>query len=180
MMKTRLKIRPDNTWLGLDLYEELPISVVISQEDITEIGSSSYRYSKTFTLPGTKNNNEVFKGFYSVVGIDFDSLTKIECVVENGGNIIFEGFLRMNAVILQDEYIEYEVYILTEISDFSSEIQGLSLTDFDYQDLDHDNTYDNITTSWEYTGGTSGLFNGQILYPFYNYDRDWETLVSLN
>lgn len=169
MMKTRLKIRPDNTWLGLDLYQELPISVVISQEDITEIGSSSYRYSKTFTLPGTKNNNEVFKGFYSVVGIDFDSLTKIECVVENGGNIIFEGYLRMNAVILQDEYIEYEVYILTEISDFSSEIQGLSLTDFDYQDLDHDNTYDNITTSWEYTGGTSGLFNGQILYPFYNY-----------
>lgn len=168
-MKTRLKIRPDSQWLGLDMYEDLPVSVVISQEDITEIGSSAYKYSKTFTLPGTKHNNEVFSGFYSVVGIDFDALTKIECVVENGGNIIFEGFLRLNAVIMTGDYIEYEVYILTEISDFSSEIQALSLRQLDYQDLDHENNYDNITQSWEYTGGTSGLFNGQILYPFYNY-----------
>ena len=169
MMKTRLKIKPNSQWLGLDMYDDLPLSVVISQEDITELGSSSYKYSKTFTLPGTKHNNEVFSGFYSVVGIDFDALTKIECVVENGGNVIFEGFLRLNAVIMTDDYIEYEVYILTEISDFSSEIQGLNLKQLDYQDLDHDNVYDNITQSWEYTGGTSGLFNGQILYPFYNY-----------
>ena len=168
-MKTRLKIRPDSEWLGLDLYEELPISVVISQDDITDIGGGGYQYSKTFTIPGTKHNNEVFQGFYSVVGIDFDPLTKVECVVENGGAIIFEGFLRLNAVILQGDYIEYEVYILTSISDFSSEIQGLSLKDLDYQDLDHDNNYDNITQSWQYTGGTSGLFDGQILYPFYNY-----------
>ena len=169
MMKTRLKIRPDGQWLGLDIYDDLPISVVISQDDITEIGGGSYQYSKTFTIPGTKHNNEVFKGFYSVVGIDFDPLTKVECVVEVGGNIIFEGFLRLNAVIFTDDYIEYEVYILTSVSDFSSEIQGVLLSDLDYQDLDHENVYDNITTSWEYTGGTSGLFNGQILYPFYNY-----------
>jgi len=169
MMKTRLKIKPDSEWLGLDLYDDLPISVVISQEDITELGSSSYKYSKTFTLPGTKNNNQIFSGFYSVVGIDFDALTKIECVVENGGAVIFEGFLRLNAVIHTGDYLEYEVYILTELSDFSSEIQGLNLDDLDYQDLDHDNDYRNITTSWSYTGGTSGLFNGQILYPLYNY-----------
>ena len=169
MMKTRLKIKPDGEWLGLDMYDDLPLSVVISQEDITEIGSSSYRYSKTFTIPGTKQNNEIFKGFYSVVGIDFDALTKIECVVENGGAIVFEGFLRMNAVVLTGDYIEYEVYILTELSDFSSEIQGLNLNNLDYQDLDHANDYRNITTSWSYTGGTSGLFDGQILYPLYNY-----------
>lgn len=169
MMNTRLKIRPDNQWLGLDMYDDLPLSVVISQEDVSELGSSSFRYSKTFTLPGTKNNNQIFSGFYSVVGIDFDALTKIECVVEEGGNIIFEGFLRLNAVVLTDDYIEYEVYILTEVSDFSSEIQGLNLNDLSFQDLDHENNYDNITTSWEYTGGTSGLFEGQILYPFYNY-----------
>ena len=174
-MKTTLKIKPDSQWLGIDIYDELPISVVISQEDITELGSSAYKYSKTFTIPGTKHNNEIFSGFYSVVGIDFDALTKIECVVESGGAIIFEGFLRLNAVLLTNDYIEYEAYILTEISDFSSEIQGLNLNDLDLQDLDHDNNYDNITTSWEYTGGTSGLFNGQILYPFYNYGLIYDT-----
>lgn len=169
MMKTRLKIRPNDEWLGLDLYEDLPISVVISQDDITEIGAGSYEYSKTFTIPGTKHNNQLFSGFYSVVGIDFNPLTKIECVVENGGSIIFEGFLRLNAVIHTGDYMEYEVFILTNISDFSSEIQGLNLKDLNYQDLDHDNDYRNITTSWGYTGGTSGLFNGQMLYPLYNY-----------
>ena len=175
MMKTRLKIKPRDQWLGLDLYEELPISVVISQDDITDIGGGSYEYSKQFTIPGTKANNEVFEGAYSVVGVDFNPLTKVECVVENGGNIIFEGFLRLNAVIHTGDYIEYEVYILTAISDFSSEIQALQLSDLDYQDLNHDNNYDNITTSWSYDLSSGGLFDGQILYPFYNYGLIYDT-----
>lgn len=168
-MKTRLKIKPDSTWYGLDLYEELPISVVISQEDISDIASSESPFTKTFTIPGTKNNNKVLGNFYSVSGIDFNPLTRIECVVEYAGEIIFEGFLRLNAVMLEGNYVEYEVYILTDISDFISEIGGKSLVDLDLQDLNHENTYDNITTSWAYTGGTSGLFNGQVLYPMIDY-----------
>ena len=174
-MNTRLKLRYNDTWEYLDLYEDLPISVVISQEDITNIGGSPFRYSKTFTIPGTKHNNDTLKGFYSVVGIDFDPLTKVECVVEYGGNIIFEGYLRLNAVLLTGDYLEYEVYILTALSDFSSEIQPLQLNNLDYQDLDHENNYDNITLSWEYTGGTSGLFGGQILYPLYNYGLSYDS-----
>ena len=108
-MNTRLKLRYNDTWEYLELYEDLPISVVISQEDITNIGGSPFRYSKTFTIPGTKHNNDTLKGFYSVVGIDFDPLTKVECVVEYGGNIIFEGYLRLNAVLLTGDYLEYEV-----------------------------------------------------------------------
>ena len=168
-MKTRLKLKYNDTWEYLDLYEELPLSVVISQDEITDIGGSPYSYSKTFTIPGTKHNNDTLKGFYSVVGIDFDTLRKVECVVEYGGNIVFEGFLRLNSVLISNDYLEYEVYILTSLSDFSSEIQPLQLNDLDYQDLDHENNYDNITLSWEYTGGTSGLFGGQVLYPLYNY-----------
>lgn len=173
-MITRLKIKPETTWLGLDLYETIPISANITQDDITDIGGSSFRYTKTFVIPGTKNNNKLFKNFYSVSGIDFDPLTKIECVVEDGGNIVFEGFLRLNAVIINDEFIDYEVFIVTALSDFSSEIQGVSLRDLDYQDLNHDLEYSAITTSWGYTGGTSGLFNGQLIYPLINYGLSYD------
>jgi len=168
-MKTRLKIKPQTTWLDLDLYEDIPISANIQQDDLAELGSSSSKYTKTFVIPGTKENNKVFGNFFQVSGINFNPLLKVECVVEDGGNIIFDGFLRLNAVIINDEFIDYEVYILTAISDFSSEIQGLTLKDLSYQDINHEMTYSAITTSWEYTGGTSGLFNGQIIYPMINY-----------
>jgi len=168
-MDTTLKIRPNNAWVGLDIYEDLPISVVITQDDITDIGGGGYQYSKTFTIPGTKHNNKIFEGFYSFVGVDFNPLTKVECVVESGGAVIFEGFLRLNAVLQTGDYNEYEVYILSAVSDFSSELQALTLKDLDYQDLSHENDYDTIVQSWEYSGGTTGLFNGQILYPLYNY-----------
>ena len=174
-MKTTLKIKNGYVWEGIDIYEDIPISAVISQDDITDISGSAFKYSKTFTVPGTKHNNQIFEGFYSVIGTDFDPLTKLECVVENGGNVIFEGFLRLNAVIFTGDYIEYEVYILTALSDFSSEIQPLQLKDLDFQDLDHENNYDNIVQSWEYTGGTSGLFEGQVLYPFYNYGLPYDS-----
>lgn len=173
-MQTRLKIKPQNTWLSLDLYEDLPISANIQQDDLTELGSSSTKYTKTFTIPGTKNNNKVFGNFFQVSGINFNPLLKVECVVEDGGNIIFDGFLRLNAVIITDEFIDYEVYILTAISDFSSEIQGYTLRDLDYQDLNHELNYSAITTSWEYTGGTSGLFNGQIIYPMIDYGLPYQ------
>ena len=168
-MKTRLKIKPETTWLDLDLYDDIPISANIQQDDLTELGSSSTKYTKTFVIPGTKDNNIIFGNFFQVSGIDFNPLLRVECVVEDGGNIIFDGFLRLNAVIINDEFIDYEVYILTAISDFSSEIQGLTLKDLDYQDINHEMTYSAITTSWEYSGGTSGLFNGQIIYPFIDY-----------
>lgn len=169
MMTTTLKIKQGDYWYDLDLYEDVPISAVISSEDIVDIGTSNYRYTKTFTIPGTKKNNQVFNDFYSVIGLDFDPLLKLQCVVERGGSIIFEGFLRLNAVLFLEDKIEYEVYILTELSDLSTRLQAISLRDLDYQDLNHQNVYSAITKSWEYSGTTGGLFDGQIVYPLIDY-----------
>jgi len=152
MVKTILKIKSNNTWYLVDLYDTLPISATISSGDLTDLSSSSYSFTKTFVIPGTKNNHNLFKNFFNVSGIDFNPLAKTECVVEKSGSIIFEGFLRLNAVIIND-----------------------NLTDLKLNDLNHENNYDNITTSWEYSGTTGGLFNGQVLYPLINYGLSYDT-----
>lgn len=173
MPKTLLKIKRDTTWEILDIYDDIPISANKSAADLTDLSSSSLEYTKTFTIPATKHNHNIFNNFFSVVGIDFNPLAKVDCVVERASSIIFEGYLRLNAVIINDDKMEYEVYILTALSDLSSELQNLNINDLNYNDLNHENTYDNITLSWGYSGGTSGLFNGQILYPLINYGYDY-------
>jgi len=120
MDTTLLVLGDNNQWIELDLFEQLSINVIIQETDITDIEARRSPYSKTFPIPGTKNNNDFFEHFYEVNAIGYDPLTRRQCVVQYRGTDIFKGFLRLNSVTRVKDQIEYEVYILSEITDFSS------------------------------------------------------------
>jgi len=166
--------RPANTngasGLALDLYDSIPIPITFSILDIREPEKRRTSWSKTITIPGTKNNNDFFEHFYEVNGIGFDPLTRKACVVQYRGTDIFKGYLRLNSVNMISNNIEYEVYILSEITDFSSLIADKTLRELDWSYLNHQQTYDAIVESWKADGsGTKGLFNGKLLYPLIHY-----------
>jgi len=169
-MNTQLLVNLDNKWKVLDLYEDLPISVVIQELDVRNLDQRKSPFSRTFTVPATSNNSIVFEHYYEVNGIDFNPLTKIDCIVQYRGTDIFKGILRLQAVINNPTHTDFEVYILGEVGDFASEIQNLNLRDLEYADLSHDLNYDNVTLSWEAKDNdTDGLLGGKILYPLINY-----------
>lgn len=170
-MDTTLLVYVEDTgWKELDLYEDLSISVIIQETDITDVETRRSPYSKTFPIPGTQNNNDFFEHFYEVNGIGFDPLTRKLSVVQYRGTDIFKGYLRLNSVNMIGDKIEYEVYILSEITDFSSLIADKTLKELDWVYLNHEQDYDAITTSWQADGsGTKGLFGGKILYPMIHY-----------
>jgi hypothetical protein len=58
-MDTSLILYLNGQWKTVDLYEDLPISVVIQETDITDFQGRKSPYSKQFSVPGTNNNNRV-------------------------------------------------------------------------------------------------------------------------
>ena len=169
-MDTSLIVYLNDQWNRLDIYEDIPISVIIQQVDINALDTRKSPYSKQFVVPNTDNNAKIFEQYYEVNGIDFNPLTKIDCVVQYRGTDIFTGILRLSAVIENPNFTDYEVYIMGNVGDFASEIRNLTLQDLNWTDLQHELTYTAITKSWEAKyNDTDGLFGGKVLYPMINY-----------
>ena len=126
-MNTSLILNLNGEWKTVDLYEDIPISVVIQETDVTDFQGRKSPYSKQFSVPGTNNNNKVFEEYFEVNGTDFDPLVKIDSVVQYRGTDIFNGTLRLQAVVINDTFMEYQLYIIGEVGDFISEIKDLTL-----------------------------------------------------
>lgn len=175
-MNTQLILFLDNEWKRLDLYEDIPISVVIQEVDITDFETRKSIFSKQFVVPATSNNSNIFEHYFEVNGIEFDPLIKVQAVVQYRGTDIFNGILRLNSVIVTPNYTDFEVYLMGEVGDFASELKNTTLRDLDYTDLLHENSYSAVTLSWEAKNNdTDGLFGGQILYPLINYGLPYPT-----
>ena len=175
-MNTTLLVLLDGIYKRVDLYEDIPISVVIQQADITALDTRKSPYSKQFVVPNTNNNAIVFEHYFEVNGIEFNPLTKIQCVVQYRGVDIFNGLLRLSAVIENSTHTDFEVYIMGVVGDFASEIRNITLQDLQWDDLQHELNYTSITTSWSAdTTDTNGLFGGKILYPMINYGLPYFT-----
>ena len=158
------------TYERIDLYEDIPISVVIQSADINSLDTRKSPYSKQFVVPNTSSNAKLFEFYFEVNGTEFNPLTKIPCVVQYRGVDIFTGIFRLSAVINNPNYTDYEVYIMGDVGDFASEIRNTTLQDLSWTDLQHELAYSSITKSWlANSGDTAGLFGGKILYPMINY-----------
>ena len=174
-MDTTLIVYLENKWKRLDLYENIPISIMIQELDIYNLDERKSPYSKQFVIPNTSNNAIIFEHYFEVNGIEFNPLTRIECVVQYRGVDIFNGFLRLSAVIENPTYTDYEVFIMGSVGDFASEIRDLTLQDLRWDDLQHELSYSAITQSWSAdTGDINGLFGGKIIYPMINYGLPYQ------
>ena len=174
-MDTQLILYIDKKWQAIDLYDDIPISIVIQETDITNFAGRKSPYSKQFVIPGTSNNSRLFEEYYEVNGTDFNPLVKIDAVVQFRGTDIFNGICRLNAVTVSPNGIDFDIFLMGEVADFVSEIKDLTLQQIDWQDLQHDLTYDNLVKSWEARNNEiDGLFGGKVLYPMINYGLPYQ------
>lgn len=168
-----------NSWQRLDVFEDIPITLTIQQNDIANLASRRVPYSKTIQIPDTNNNAILFEHYFEVNGVEFNPLQKIPCVVQYRGTDIFNGVLRLNSVTTTSDERLYEIFLLGEVADFLAPLRNLQLQDLDYTDLNHLLEYSAVTTSWECVNdGVSGLFGGQIIYPLINYGLDYQGVSS--
>ena len=178
----QLKVYTDNTkseGYYIDLYEENPIKLNFSIEDITSAEAKSV-FSRSFRVPASGKNNLFFKFAFLIEDTDFDVTVKKPAELYVNGVIFRQGHIRLQKIYnnkVQNRY-EYELIFLGETRDFASALGDASLCALDLSALNHVLTTDNVRDSWRaYPSNkawdgvaitpsfTEGLKDGQVLYP---------------
>lgn len=171
----------------LDLYDTDPIKLNFSIEDIENFTTKS-TFSRSFRVPATRKNNEVFVNAFEINGIDFDVTVKLSAQILFNGAEFSRGQIRLNSIYStrDGENVDYELLFLGETRDFLSAVGSGYLRELNLSAYTHTQSISGISSSWQAypqnTGFTSGYFNGDILYPLIdfgnNYDGDGDILDS--
>jgi hypothetical protein len=141
----------------LDVKEGTAFPLNFGVADIRDVSKRSGAFSKTITLSGTKNNHELLNHYYDVniqTGtFNINTLTKCS-IIQNGIPILENAVLQLLSVNKKqttaqyEDFIEYEVLVKDDASDFFVKLDNSELTDLDFTDLNHVVSSANIVASW--------------------------------
>ena len=141
----------------LDLFENEPIPLVLNIDDFTNVAEADASYSKSFDIPGTKNNNIFFNNIFDVTASsNFDTHKKTRIIVKEDTLNTFEGYLQLNDISIKDGAITYNVTIYSEVVNLKDSIGDKVFRDLDLTELNHLYTSNNVENSWT---GILNLFN---------------------
>lgn len=150
--------------LSIDLYDEVSIPINYTILDIREPEKRKTNWSKTITIPGTKNNNRIFSHIYELgqdgwvtigstsVYEGFNPNLRLECILTNDGIQVMKGNLQLKRISKDNVgNTEYEIAISGDLSSLFFDVGTSKLSDLDFSDWDHDWTKANIEKSWSGT-----------------------------
>ena len=153
-----VKIQIDNGYLNVKDNSNFPITFKVS--DIRDLSSRKGTFSKTITLVGDDNNNQLLGNLYDVniqTGtFDINKLTRCT-VLQDGLPIVEDAYLQLIAVnklqstTEHEQHVEYNVIVKDSQSDFFTKLGSAELTDLDFSDFDHLFTADEVIASFSNT-----------------------------
>jgi hypothetical protein len=170
----------------IDLYDLEPPKLNFTIEDIRDTAARSI-FSRTFRVPASAKNTELFKTAFDVNGVDFDIRQKRSARIYVNGILFRTGQIRLNRIYDNREgaRIDYELIFLGETKDFGTSVGEGYLNELDLSEYTHELDITNAQNSWRaYPEGsiTDGLFEGDVLYPLIdfgvNYDEDGEPIET--
>jgi len=146
-------VRPQSAGSGglrVDLYDNVSIPLNYTILDVREPEKRKTNWSKTITIPGTKNNNRIFDHVYELsadgwitigntsVYEGFNPNLRLECVLNNDGVQVMKGNLQLKR-ISRDVYgnIEYEIAISGDLTSLFFDVGTAKLSDLDLSEWDH-------------------------------------------
>lgn len=143
-------IRPSAKLVSLDLKEDTDIPLNYTILDVREPDKRKTNFSKTITLPGTKNNNIIFNHVYEISGASkFNPNLRTEVVILQDGVQVMRGNMQLkNMVRFNNNEVEYEVIITGDFTSLFADIGIAKLSDLDLRDYQHTWSLENIENSW--------------------------------
>jgi hypothetical protein len=177
-MNVQLYAYENGTRYELDLYQEEPIKITLSAEEITDPTQINSSFSRQFRIPATGNNSRFFKYWYIAGVVDFDVTQKVVAEIHVDGILYRTGQLRLQAAYSngKKDHIEFEVVFLGETKDFSSQVGESYMTDLDLVDTAHILDKTTLENSWLDFTDPNVLVDGKVRYILaergYDYDAD--------
>lgn len=175
MVELWLKSNITGIWESIDIGGDVSIAITKSFEEIEDFTTRNSTFSKTFSLPQTKNNNKFFESSFEVNSSSFATQVVVDGVVKYGGADVFFGQARLSKIINEVGGGFYEVFLTQSLPDFANTLQDVKLIDLDYSGITHFLNYSAITSTWSYTGGSYNDYagiSGKLLYPLAHYGYD--------
>ena len=175
-------LTPSATYEGqviVDLYEDEDIPLTLSVDNFKNVAEKVQSYSKSFNLPATKRNNQIFTNIFEVTMIQdvfsFNPYMQTLCVLKQNGFILFQGYLRLIDIQDKEDEISYNVNLYSEVIALKDVLENKTFQDMGFNELEHEYTITEIQATW--TGAptwsnssTSGFRDADTLkYPF----ADW-------
>lgn len=129
----------------LDTLDSVTVPITKQFEELSDPTVICNDYSKTVTVPLSKNNNAIFGHCYNpdrlivagdedtpLVGIYFDPYKKLECRLQWGDDVFFTGYAKMLKVTENG----YEVTINGELGKIFQELQKITFDKSKYEDAE--------------------------------------------
>ena len=87
----------------VDLFKDEQVSISLSQQDVKDPAKIFAEFTKTFTIPASKNNNKIFDHYYNFDIINgFDARNKVSSNIELNNVAYKQGFVALNGVELKN------------------------------------------------------------------------------
>ncbi len=166
----------------LDLFEQEPIKMNISAENITEPTEVTSNFSRSFRIPATSTNGRFFKWWYLAGTVDFDITKRVEADIRINGITYKRGQLRLQKAYINSlsNDVELEVVFLGETKSFSTQVGDIKMNQLNLIDTAHLIDVQNIENSWRDFGDPQLFLDGKIRYALadrgYDYDDDGKEL----
>jgi hypothetical protein len=170
----------------LDLFDNVPLPINKSIIDIQNIAERKSDFSKTITLPGTSNNNDIFSNIFNLARTtentntynfapDFNPTLKADAILYKNGVAMIQGYLQLTNINIVDDYqIEYEIIIIGKFANLFQDLGEKKLNELDLSAYDHTWNYTNIAASWTPLV-TRGYYYGLIDKGFSNDQKGFYT-----
>lgn len=187
MLRIRTTVNDDNIFL--DLYRNEPVLLSLSFAELQDITKKNSNFSKAFSLPGSKKNNEVFNFFYDLNAIPttFDPNNKFPATLMWDGYEIMVGYIRLNGVTIADGEIIYQVTFYNQVGNLMANIGDKFLFDLDLNYLSHPYSPAVILESnidpdlFPITGTTNYSYqNGKTMWGLYNIGYEYISANTIN
>lgn len=168
-----------NTSGTIDMYDDIAIACTYSIADIRNPETRNANYSKTITIPGTKNNNKLFGQMFEIgISGTFNPNIKIPAEIMVDSVIILTGHMQLLAITRNDKNkIEYSCQVIGKIGNIFQNISDHKLEELDLSEYDHEYSLTNIADSWsvqiQKNGGNYPFALGEgYVYPLIDYGFD--------
>jgi hypothetical protein len=157
----------------LDMDQAFDIALQYSIADIKDISKRNSAYSKTITLPGTKNNNFWLGNLFDI-NADFTAFNpnkKTSAKILVNSETVIDGFLQLKKIKKlvnvdhQGNNIQYEVVVFNNAVDLMTELGEKLLSQVNLTQYEHSYDKQNIIDSWSHS-----YVDGYV-YPMYG-DRN--------
>lgn len=108
----------------VDCSEDLSLPITYTTEDLKNPTIVKNSFSKTITIPGTKENNKLFEEIYKLDrrqafnSWNFNPSKRGDFTIYHNGDIVESGYVQLNTINIANEIISYEITLYGGLGDF--------------------------------------------------------------